>query len=305
MTNAAKLLAEQPVRALVVGYPKAGKTASLASLVNAGFKLRMIDFDGNADYMIRKIKPERLVDVDIVTLEDKLRQTDDGLEPDGIPDAFAKGVKLMDHWKYKDPDGEEVDLGRSKDWGPDVIVAMDSLTANGKASLRRATKLSNKTSRDITDRVYNLAIGEQEKWIDRLTSSNNKHHVLVLAHLKMITPKDVRRGDSKIAQDVKEEIAAIMSTKLYPSALGYQWPQFIGGEFPAIIQAKSVVRGGKLFYVLDLMPREELDLGVPALDLPKELPSDTGMLTIFEALTPSSVKLVREQLKQGVPLTNE
>lgn len=295
MTNAAKLLAEQPVRALIVGYPKAGKTASLASLVNAGFKLRMIDFDGNADFLLRLIKPEFLPNVDIVLLEDKLRQTDDGLEPDGIPDGFAKGVRLMDHWKYKDPDGTEVDLGRSKDWGPDTVVAMDSLTANGRASLRRATKLSNKTSRDITDRVYNLAIEEQTKFVERLTSTANRHHTLVLAHLKMITPKDIRKGDSSIAQDVKKEIADIMSTRLYPSALGYQWPQFIGAEFPTIIEVKSEIRGGRVMRFINTQPREELDLGVPALDLPKELPVDTGMLTIFKALSPSSVALVQGQ----------
>src|ERR1700692_1276245 len=49
MTNAANLLRNPALRIMVVGYPGTAKTGSLASLLNAGFKIRMLDYDGNIE----------------------------------------------------------------------------------------------------------------------------------------------------------------------------------------------------------------------------------------------------------------
>src|SRR5688572_5177661 len=100
MANAAKQKANMPVRGLIVGYPKAGKTGSLASLVNAGFKLRILDFDGNLEPLYAMVEPDKLHLIDAIALEDTFHQTDAYQEPKGIPDAFYRGVKLLDRWKY-------------------------------------------------------------------------------------------------------------------------------------------------------------------------------------------------------------
>ncbi len=59
----------------------------------------------------------------------------------------------MDRWKYTE-DGEEVDLGASKDWGPDTVVVLDSLTAMGTAAFRRQMSLMNKTPLNTTQQLW-------------------------------------------------------------------------------------------------------------------------------------------------------
>lgn len=285
MANAALLASTTPVRELIVGYPGSAKTGSLACLANAGWKLRILDFDGNYEPLLRYCTPEGLSRIDIVTLEDKMRVGARHLEPSGTPDAFARSLKLLDQWKYKNPDGTETDLGSSKDWGLDTIVVMDSLTANGKAALRRAMALSNKTMETTTDRVYGFAMEEQEACVEMLTSERNRFHVIVIAHLKMIGPRDVRKGDSELTQELKRQIAPLVPTRLYPSALGHALPQTIAQHFPTVVVAETkIIAGDKVRRVLRTMPREELDLKVPSPLIQAEYSIETGQVEIFKAL---------------------
>src|SRR5258705_217600 len=155
MANAAGLLANLPVRMLIVGYPGAGKTSALAALANAGYKLRILAYDkiGNMAPLFAYVHPDKLSNIDIVTFEDKTRVTPNGIEPAGIPTAFANGMAMMERWKYKNPDGSETDLGKPSDWGSDTIVVLDTLTAMGEAAKRRVMVMMNKTPRTMTQGV--------------------------------------------------------------------------------------------------------------------------------------------------------
>src|ERR1700719_2135528 len=116
MANAVKLLATNPVRCLMVGYPGSGKTGSLACLLNAGFKMRFMDFDGNLEPLMLYADRDKLVNLDVLHFEDQMRLTSNGfMEPVGIPQAFFQAHQAMDHWRYKDDDGADVDLGHSRD----------------------------------------------------------------------------------------------------------------------------------------------------------------------------------------------
>jgi hypothetical protein len=292
MTNAAKLK-NKPLRIMLIGYPGTAKTGSLASLANAGFKLRIENFDGNLDPLIDRINPAMLKNVDSVLLEDAITMGAQYTEASGIPEAFAKGVRLMDNWKYKE-DGGEVDLGRSKDWGLDTILVLDSITSMGEAAKRRATKLSNKTSDTVTDRVWNLAITEQANYLDKLSSAANGFHVIVIAHLKMISPRDVRKGDSDIAKAVKQEIADMLPTRLYPNVLGWQYPQVAMADWPIVIEATREIKGNAVKYALNLTPRSELDLKYPGVEtIGPKLDISDGMLKVFRALSPGSFELLK------------
>lgn len=279
-----KYSTEEPARVLLVGFPGSGKTGSLACLANAGFKLRVLDFDGNLKPLIQFTRPECRQNIDVITLEDKMRQGPKYAEPVGIPEAFSTAHKLLDHWKYKDGE-EEVDLGRSRDWGQDTIVVLDSLTAMGKAAFRRAMVLQNKTPGNITDQVWGLAMEEQENFIERLTSAQNKHHVICLSHLVMVGPKEVRRGDDDITKEIKERMVDLVQTRLYPSALGQKLPPKIGAHFPCLLLLETQVKGKTVRHVIRSVPRPELDLKLPAVEQVDGVAvEDDGMLRIFEAM---------------------
>jgi hypothetical protein len=286
MANAAKMALRTPVRALIVGYPGSAKTGAIASLANMGYKIRMLDFDGNSEPLVQFTKPEFRKNIDIVTLEDKLRNGAKFIETAGIPTAFSDGLKLLDEWKYTDIDGEDVNLGRSKDWGCDTIVVLDSLTAMGAASFRRVMNMMNKTPTNTTQQVWGIAMQEQEAFIEKLTSNRNRHHVIVLSHLKMISPKDIKQGDEELNKEIKQQIADLIPARYYPSALGQQLPQLIGQHFPTVIQAESLFTAGKQKRVLRTVSKPELDLKVPSLTDLDKVAIEDGMAKIFAAIAP-------------------
>lgn len=309
MASGKTLRLNQTVRGMIVGYPGSGKTGALASLVNAGFKLRILDYDGNLEPLLLYSDPDLFdANVDIMQFEDRMRNGPQFMEPIGIPQAFNNGLKAMTEWKYPNPDGTETSLGSSKDWGPDTIVVLDSLTKMGDAAMRRAQKMMNKNPLNTTQQVWGLAMADQLAFIELLTSTSNRFHVLVLAHLKMIGPKEIGKGESDANKEIKEKVADLIPTKFFPRALGYELPQSIGGEFPTLLEATTEYTGSKVKRIFRTVPRSDLDVKVPAAKLPPTLELSTGLLQVFEAISPASVALVRQQVRDmgaGAPATKE
>ena len=301
-----------PARVMVVGYPGAGKTGLGVSLINAGFKVRILDYDGNTEPLRMLSDPEKFAkNVDIAYLADDLRGGGPNgalMDTVGLPSAFASGFKLMDNWVHKDRAGNTVDLGSPKDWGPDTVVILDSTTSQGQAAMIRASKMQNRAIGDNTDRVYGQAMGEQEQFIKRLASAKNKFHVIVLSHLRIIGPKDIRKGpggDSDIMADIKRTIADIIPTKLCPSVLGWQYPQTVAKDFPTVLLAYRKVVGKKVKRYLTSVSGEELDLKFPGPEIPLDsLEIQDGMLHVFKVLSPGAVALVSGEGAAG-PATEE
>src|SRR4030095_10682665 len=97
---------------LLLGDAKSGKTGSLVSLVKAGYKLRILDYDNLLDILYRLIMeqcPEKIENVEFRSLRDKRKVTTTGPVIDGTPRAFVDGLKMLDRWKYKTSEGSEVD----------------------------------------------------------------------------------------------------------------------------------------------------------------------------------------------------
>src|SRR5260221_6034577 len=110
---------------LIEGDSGSGKTGALTSLVKAGYKLRILDFDNGLEplkqYVLREC-PENVSNVEFVSLRDKRKAGPEGPVVTKA-DAFIRGIKLLDQWKYDD-----VDLGVPAEWGTDTILVVDSLT---------------------------------------------------------------------------------------------------------------------------------------------------------------------------------
>lgn len=285
--RADKIAAKQPVRAMIVGYPGTAKTGMLASLANMGYKIRMIDFDGNSQSLLTYTDKDKLANIDIVYLEDRMRNGERFIETTGIPTAFRAGLDLMDEWKYTEPDGTKVSLGKSRDWGCDTVLVLDSITTMGLASMRRQMSLSNKTPLNNTDSVWGLAMGQQEAFIEKLTSESNNFHVVVLSHLKMVGPNGVRSGDDDMTKQLKERVADLVPTRLFPSALGKALPPVIGGHFPILIEAANEFdTRGVAKRIIRVVPRPELDLKLPSKVSFDKADIKDGLARIFAELAP-------------------
>lgn len=283
MSNGADLLANDPVRGLIVGYPGGGKTGSIAGLLNVGYKVRMLNYEAlNYRSLVQFADPKALKNLDIITLSDPFAQGQKFLEPLGEPKAFNKGLMAMKDWKTTDSKGKEYSLGASKDWGSDTVVVLDGMTSQGEAAYRRMCKALNRTPGTVQIRDWGFVVNDQVEMLRIMGAADKKYHFLCLGHLQMLTPEDIKKDDDEFTKELKKEIGSLISSKMFPKAVTKPLSMQIAKEFPMVIQAKQEIVNGKSTRWLYTSQGEEVDLKVPVPDIERRYPLATGLATIFE-----------------------
>jgi len=71
-----------------------------------------------------------------------------------------------------------------------------------------------------------------------------------------------------------------------PTAVGWSLPQQIAGEFPVAVNMEVRFKGNTAIRSMQVLPRKDMDLKVPARDLEKleGLGPETGLIELFKAL---------------------
>lgn len=293
MSSAGSLKAAgDSLRILIGGWPKGGKTGAIASLLNAGYKVRMLDFEGNYDVLLNYVKPEFLKNLDIATFQDV--QTSDGSTPFDSDKAakemaYSRALQQLKDWKT-DIDGQPGTLGAAYTWGPDTVLVVDNLTRLGEMSFRRARRILNKRAGQVDVKAWGLGVDELVNFLQWMTRKTNKFHLVVLAHWQMLGP-DIPMSSSSEDQDIKDlkvqiatERAAMLETKLFPKGVTKENSRNIGSFLPVLLEAKRVVNGTKVKRVLLTETDEAIDLAFPVPGAEKSYPIETGLATIFELL---------------------
>jgi hypothetical protein len=294
MANAGKLIENlPPARMLIEGYPGTAKTGCIASLLNAGYKVRMIDFESNYAPLLQFTDPSALVNLDIQTFQDQYRMDhNDHMVPLGRPSSFNDAMRALKEWKYKDEDGTEVNLGSSHEWGRDTVIVVDSITANSEAVIRRTEAMAN---RKMQLQDYGAAVDDQLAFFQALARYNpdkpdyNGYHLVVLGHIQMIGPKEIEKKKNATEidltnQDIRMEAAELLPTRLYPIAATKNFSMKIGKEFSSIVVAEVKTVLGKPQRRLSCTLREEIDTKMPARSFKPDYPVETGLADIFSAL---------------------
>lgn len=195
MPNLSDHQSNEFTKLLIEGDSGSGKTGALASLVAAGYKLRILDMDNGLDVLkayVSHNSPEMLQNVEFRTLRDKRKATADGPAIDGQPKAFISAIKMLDNWKY-----DEVDLGRPAEWGSDCILVVDSLTMLSDSAFDFREPLTPRgRSGDYDKRAtYFDAQGAIENVLALLTSESFRTNVIVISHIKYIDlPDGTKKG---------------------------------------------------------------------------------------------------------------
>lgn len=281
MPSLDKIAGAPRVRLLGMGHPGTAKTGSLAALANAGYNLRVLDFDGNLESLIAFTAPEARARVEVVTLEDDLKGGDRFVEVKGEPTAFRRALQLLDNWKYDD-----VNFGPVKSWGRNEILVIDTLTGLGRAAMRRALFVNNRTIHTRRIQDWGVAISDQEAVVEKITSMAVPCHVIVFSHVKLVGPKFQEENDDNETSvgKVNKQIAETVPVRWYPSAIGQGLPTTIGEHFGVVVSYELIERGGKVQRMMRTAARADLDIKVPDTHIPPLLPVESGLLTIFEAI---------------------
>lgn len=259
------------VKLLLLGDAKSGKTTSLVSLVEAGYKLRILDMDNLLDslaFFVRERCPDKIGNVEFRTIRDKHKMTALGPIIDGTPKAFPEAIKMLDRWKYT-VDGEEIDLGVPSNWGPECILVLDSLSrfCDAAYDFREPLTPRGKSGEYDARAVYGDAQDAVETVLATLTSRTFETNVIVICHGTYMDQPDG-------------------TTKIFPQGVGQKLSPKIPQYFPTYIRYKNI--GGKR--TIQLKSDPTIDLAAPRPDLPDSLPVDTGLATLFEKLCQPQVE---------------
>jgi len=141
MTLLSEHQSRKSTKLLLMGHSGSGKTGALASLVKAGYKLRVLDLDNGLDTLasfVRRDCPDKLPNVEFRTIRDKFKKTPvSGANPvdnqGNYKWAFVTVQEMISNWKY-----DTVDLGSPATWGSDTILVIDSSSLLGSAAFNWA-----------------------------------------------------------------------------------------------------------------------------------------------------------------------
>lgn len=240
---------------LLIGDSGAGKTASLAALVDSGYKLRILDFDNGLDSLVGQIRrrcPDRAKNVSFETLRDKYRGTGTGVILDGPPKAFVTAMQLLDKWG---------DLGKPEDWGTDTVVVVDSLTFMSNAAYNYNGFL-NPTAKDKRT-IFYAAQSSIEHTLALLTSESFKPNVIIIAHMTFLDrPDGTKKG--------------------FPIAVGQALSPKIAPYFNSVALAETIGSGQSMKRVIRTISTPLIDLKNPAsFNIAETLPIETALATFF------------------------
>ena len=262
MPSAADHKSSAFVKLLYIGDSGTGKTTSLTSLVEAGYHLRVLDFDNLLDpliQMVRRKSTNYLSAIHYMTFRDKFRTTPNGPIIDGVPTAYINSMKAIDKWEDGSVPGE---------WGSKRILVIDSLTTMSRSAYWWAKGLlgAHTFAEGVPikgvrpEQFYHAAQQALMNTIAYVTAESLATNVIVIAHVKYIE----RDGQ----------------TKGFPVAVGNAISPEIPSYFPSV--ALATKSGTKR--TIRTRSTNMIDLKNPrAFDMAEEFDMEDGLARFFKA----------------------
>lgn len=273
MPSLESFASDPAIRLLLIGHSKSRKTSSLSSLVKAGFKLLIADFDQNLDYLAHDLKahdPSLLANVIVEAFHDKSRlsrkgETKGDIVADGSVTAYENFMRMLDEGVAND--GEPI-LYKGSPIGPvssldrSWIVVLDSLWAAGRMAFLEHRKLS--PAKDIRKTFYGA--GQMLlTLLDGFKDPSFSPHVIIISHMTLVEQDE--------------------GAKFFPSSLGSKNAMDVPKLFPRLLVCERRGSGNNAKYVISTVSTNDIDAGsaLPADAVPDKLPQETGLATYFAA----------------------
>lgn len=194
---------------LLVGDPGAGKTGALASLANAGFELRIIDFDNNLAPLISYVDPDKQHLVSAHSLAERVKFDPKTMKAKigANPKAFSRAMQALDNWNFDDTTLPKLS---AEDAGPGVIYILDSLSLMSKTALNWCMAQEGRLGGQPQIQDWGAGGRWVNSFIEALVSEYVGAHVIVITHLTAIEhesglskffPKALSKGtDTEVAK---------------------------------------------------------------------------------------------------------
>lgn len=301
-----------PAKILLIGKSGAGKTGSLASLVAAGYNLRILDTDKgirplrslliDPRYPYAKVIAARGIDLNhavrYIPIDTAMRmrtvtqRTGDGkstsqtlLAPVDAK-AWTKAMTVLDSWKEDD-----LDLGAVSSWGLQDVLVLDSFSTLARCAYYFSQALNARLGARDMGYDYQRDIGEAQSQLTRLLEllydSSIGCNVIIISHITWV---DESRGIAGRPQDGQNVIS---SPDGYPSAIGRALSPQMGKYFNDVYVVNSTGTGESVRRNISTVPLDGV-MAKNSVFLDRTYPVTTGLAEIFSAIrgTPKPTDLL-------------
>jgi hypothetical protein len=298
-----------PAKILLIGKSGAGKTGSLASLVAAGYNLRIIDTDkgvrtlrsllmDSEHYPYAKIIGERGYDLNravryvpidtamkLQTIVRKMpgteRSTSERLLAPVDAKAWMRAIEIMSEW-----DDGELNLGHVSTWGLQDVLVIDSFSTLAKCAYYFSQAMNGRLGARDQGYDYQRDVGEAQSQLTRLLEllydSGVACNVIVVSHITWVDESQgVASKPRTSSADGKEII--ISNPDGYPSAIGRALSPQMSKYFNDVYIVRSEGSGNAVRRTICTVPNEGV-LAKHSVYLERDYPISYGMGEIFARL---------------------
>lgn len=274
---------------VLIGDNGAGKTGAIASLVVAGYKVRILDLDNGLDILANLLKdekgpyfraggPDLLSRVHFITLTDPMKNVNGKLVPRAAS-VWQRTMKILDG-KPDEKDKADWPFEAISAWTPDEVLVIDSLSMLATSAMNFVLSMNARLGqRPHQSDWYD---GQQllEGFFQMIYDEGVNCNVVLNAHIVYI-------GDKVDGKPVGPQ-------KGYPATLGSALSPKMGTYFNTILMVKTVGfgTGAKPKILTKSQGMVELKNSSPFQVLP-EYDLQTGLADYFRALRGSEPKDVK------------
>lgn len=208
---------------LFVGDSGAGKTGALASLADAGYKIRILDLDNGVDVLrdlltSGKYSSTAIENVDYVTVTETMKNVGGKLVPVKAS-VWQRVTSLLDKWV----DGD-TNHGSITAWDSNTVLVIDSMTMLSDAALFYILAMNGRLGQHPHQSDWGLAQSLIENLLRMLYDDGVKCNVIINCHIKPM-------GDDNGPD------------RYYPNTLGKALPPKVGRYFNTVLLAQTSGRG--------------------------------------------------------------
>lgn len=246
------------VRMLFVGDSGVGKTGALLFLAEAGYELKILDFDGNASILKRGSKATRDAGrIQVHRCKDITSRETSSLNLK----IKSRGIRTMNkaliNWNFDDKDKPALSLD---DMGKNHILVIDSFSAMCRQVMNYVKAEDGKLNGRTEQQHYLAAREMLDSLIDIISDSGC--HLIVITHLTTVEDEN----------DV---------TRYFPSSITKAHSAMIPRYFPMVLHLELNHVAGKVKRLIHTKPTARVGVKCPLTDLAPKLPH-SGLVEIFE-----------------------
>lgn len=317
---------DDPAKIILIGESGAGKSGSVASLIAAGYKVRILDTDNGAKtirpllldsehypyakYMASHgIDPRKTVSRILVSTNMKLQTVMKKVGDKVVQEkllapadgrAWMRIIDALENWK----DGENT-YGHISTWDRDTVLVLDSFTTISRQAYYFLQAFNGRLGASEDGRTHQRDVGGAQSQLRRLLEMiydpTIKCNIILICHINRI---DDSRGYSQTPEEIRlVNPEAMIEVKGFPGSVGIALSKRVGIYFNDSFIVSQSGSGTNVKRVISTVPTTIDGVNITAKNsayLEREYDVSTGLAQIFAALRgqPKPVELINALTKK-------